>query len=105
MCRRRLAATVSREQLRKGSALSNRHFDSTTTAVRVTLKCNGGRKGAKPATIPGFNYPNQTYGSSLPPVLEPFVCSGAADLHRLSTGHERIGDGLPELGVSLLVHQ
>ena len=36
--RSRLAAAVSREQLREGSAPSNRNFDSTTAEVCVTVK-------------------------------------------------------------------
>jgi hypothetical protein len=65
---------VSWMQLREGSALSSHHFDSTTTAACVTLKWNGGRKGAKPATIPGFNYSNQNLR------LQPAARTGAVRL-------------------------
>jgi hypothetical protein len=40
----RLAA-VSREQLRQGSALSNRHFDFTTSEVYATIKLRTGAMG------------------------------------------------------------
>ena len=40
--RGRLMAAVSREQLRQGSALSNRHFDSTTAEVCATIKLRTG---------------------------------------------------------------
>ena len=47
VCRLRLVATVSREQLRDDSASSNRNFDSVTAGVCVTVK-HGLRTAALP---------------------------------------------------------
>jgi hypothetical protein len=43
--RSRLTAAVSRGQLRQGSALSNRHFDSTTAEACPTIKLRTGARG------------------------------------------------------------
>src|SRR6516225_1371564 len=70
----RLTAAVSREQLREGSALSNRYFDSTTAGVRVTLK-QGLRKAVSggEARSPRHTGPRSLVTASAEPIAAPDV--------------------------------
>jgi len=70
----RLTAAVSREQLRQGSALSNRHFDSTTAEVCASIKLRAGH-GLILGSPPWSLTLAKGNGSSPPQTLEP-LCFG-----------------------------
>ena len=67
-----LKATVSLEQLRQGSALSKRHFDSTTAEVCATIKLRSRAMGQSWEVHPWSLTLAKETAPAPPQTLEPF---------------------------------